>query len=450
MPLILAWLMLLALLIFLVIGRRSGLGALTLGYFLSISLIHVPGLLVFATPGPEMPYAAETELGFQITLIAMAAFVAGAAGARVMARRRSWPEPAAARVRAEIAERIGVRAILIGAFCYFVVLPVIRLIPSLTSLFSGLGAFLLLGIWLRLYGTSLVPHFSRKAQTLCLLPLLPISTLLTGGVINYGINWLISGVAFAFTISRARTLYVAMAPIAMFLGLSLFVVYMDQRPAIRESVWEERASLSQRAERAMMIITEFRPLDLQGWLDRSQLDGRLNFNEYLGIGVQRYENGQFELEYGGTIDPTALIPRAIWPDKPFRAGGGTLVSDFTGIANDPTTVSIGAGQVLEFYMNFALEGVIGGFLGLGFLFMWLDDRIARALSTADVRSVILYGLPGLNMIAPGGNLLETLVAVVAALVTARVLVALPFFQVTGRPTLAQHAQVGVPGASQSP
>ena len=79
------------------------------------------------------------------------------------------------------------------------------------------------------------------------------------------------------------------------------------------------------------------------------------------------------------------------------------------------------GQVLEFYMNFAMPGVVAGFAFFGFLLMRLDQGLMRALVTRDVNSVVLWGLPGLALINPLGNLLEVLVATATAIITSRIL-----------------------------
>ena len=87
------------------------------------------------------------------------------------------------------------------------------------------------------------------------------------------------------------------------------------------------------------------------------LDQRLNQNYLVGMGVMRHREGEAELLYGATVPFWALIPRAIWPDKPAVGGGGDLVSQFTGIKFAEGT-SVGVGQVLEFYMNFGMPGVL--------------------------------------------------------------------------------------------
>ena len=78
LDLLVIWVVLLAALVLFAIGRPGRGGALTLAYFLGLSLIHVPGVLPFLTPGSGLDDFDETRLGFQLTLLGMAAFVAGA------------------------------------------------------------------------------------------------------------------------------------------------------------------------------------------------------------------------------------------------------------------------------------------------------------------------------------------------------------------------------------
>ena len=135
------------------------------------------------------------------------------------------------------------------------------------------------------------------------------------------------------------------------------------------------------------------------------LDVRLNQNYLVGVGVMRHREGETELLYGATVPFWALIPRAIWPDKPAVGGGGDLVSQFTGITFAEGT-SVGTGQVLEFYMNFGMPGVLAGFAVLGFILMRLDQRMMRALAMGNIHGLVQCALPGLALLQPLGSLLE--------------------------------------------
>ena len=60
------------------VGKPGSAGPLTMAYFLGLSLLHVPGALIYLDPNSLAPDRRETELGFQLTLIGMAALVGGA------------------------------------------------------------------------------------------------------------------------------------------------------------------------------------------------------------------------------------------------------------------------------------------------------------------------------------------------------------------------------------
>jgi hypothetical protein len=139
-----------------------------------------------------------------------------------------------------------------------------------------------------------------------------------------------------------------------------------------------------------------------------------------------YRDGGTRLLYGGTVQLWTLIPHALWPDKPPIGGGGDVVSNFTGIAFAQGT-SVGVGQVLEFYMNFAEPGVVVGFFVLGFILMKLDTSLMRAVRSGSMAGILLYGMSGLALMQPGGNLVEVIVAGIGAMVAARILIALGLF-----------------------
>src|SRR4029450_12323638 len=98
---------------------------------------------------------------------------------------------------------------------------------------------------------------------------------------------------------------------------------------------------------------------------------------------------------------------------PAVGGGRNLVSEFTGITFEENT-SVGAGQVLEFYMNFGMPGVLAGFAFFGFILMRLDQAVMRTLAMGDIYGAVQSALPGLALLNPLGNLLEILVAVMSA------------------------------------
>ena len=426
--LLVIWAALLVALVIFAIGQPGRGGALTLAYFLGLSLIHVPGVLPFLGSDGKLWDLDMTEIGFEITILGMAAFAFGAVLVRRIDRRRGVAKGAPQRRRAQPIEHLGWRAIVLGVVASFVLVPLSVRVPSLTSVVSALATLLILGLWLVLYGAAVTADLRRTLATLALLPLLPLATLVMGGYLGYGVYWILSVVAFLFVITRRRIWFYFGAPVAVFLGLSLFVTYMGQRAGIRELVWKEQAGMVDRIDRVSALVTEFQLLDLASPTHVAAIDKRLNQNWLVGAAVMYHEDGWAAFAYGATVPLSGLIPRAVWPDKPGVGGGGDVVSDFTGIRFDEDT-SVGTGQVLEFYVNFGIPGVLLGFLGLGYLLMRLDQGIMRSLAADDTRGLLVRAMPGLTLLQPGGNLLEILVACVAAFAAAHLIISLRFFDI---------------------
>ena len=380
-------------------------------------MIHVPGVLSFLGADPALSDFADTSLGFEVTLAGMAAFVAGAVAASLPAR--TAPDTVA-RSPEPTFERVGWRALAIGAGSYLLLSFVFGRLASTTAIVSSLPNLVILGFWMLLYQTGSPADARRRLLALGLLPLLPLTSLVAGGFLAYGIHWVLVILAFCYVVARRRLWFYLASPLLVFLGLSLFVTYMGQREAIRDVVWYEQASVLDRIEQVSRIITDFQLLDLSSDAHLTALDDRLNQNELVGAAVAGHRAGFYDFAYGGTVPLWGFVPRALWPDKPAVGGGGSLVTEYTGIPFEEGT-SVGAGQVLEFYVNFGIPGVLAGFAGLGFLLMRLDIGMMRAFVAGDLAGMLLRALPGLSLLQPGGNLLEILVAFVGATLCAAAL-----------------------------
>jgi hypothetical protein len=428
-----------------VIGRPGkGGAAMTLAYFFGLSLFHVPGVLPFlasessgllilgTSVGSGLDDREETQIGFEMTILGLAAFVAGAFMARQIDRRCTAAKGAPPHRRARVFGRLGWRAVALGGVDYFVLLRLFGRVPTLTSFFAALATLLVLGLWLLLYDAAVAADWRRTLAILTLVPLLPSATLVAGGFLSFGTYWAVSIVAFLFTISRRRIWFYVAAPPAAFLALSLFVTYMGQRSAIREVAWDGRAGLFERLDQVSSIVTNFELLDLTSPEQADALNGRLNQNAFVGLAVTEHEAGRTDFAYGATVPVWALIPRAVWPNKPLVGGGGNVVSDFTGLLLDLNS-SFGAGQVFEFYVNFGIPGVLIGFLGLGYLLMRLDRGITRALAANDMRGLLLRAMPGLMLLQPEANLLEILVGCVAAYLVAHLVIWLRWLDIPSAP-----------------
>ena len=424
---LLIWGALLLGLVFLVVDKRRKCGALTLAYFLTLSLGHIPGVLAYLDQNFSVYTREATKVGLDTTLIGMTAFLVGAVAARILPQRTANVKAYQQAASADFFSRISRRTLTIGIIGYFVILPVAALVPSFTSIASVTVLLLMLGFWLKLYAAD-----SRQTLlTLAMVPLLPLCTLVTGGFLGFGTNWALIILAFCFVVARHRIWFYLASPVVIFLGLSLFVTYFQQRQWIRDVVWDENTTTMERLDKVTNLVTNFQFLDLSKDRHLLALDQRLNQNYLVGAGVMRHRADAVKLLYGATLSVWALIPRAIWPDKPDVGGGGALAMEFTGIRYAEGT-SVGVGQVLEFYMNFGMWGVLAGFAVLGFIFMRLDQHIMRALAMRNIHHLVRCSLPGLALVSPMGNLLEILVAVAAAAIVSQLLI---YFNLLGLPPI---------------
>jgi hypothetical protein len=246
---------------------------------------------------------------------------------------------------------------------------------------------------------------------------MPFITIITQGFISYGAVAALTVLIFVSGFIRPRWKVIAAALLLGYLGLSVFVTYRRDRGAIREVVWGGQ-SLGDRWTQLATTFGDFEWFDPESQEHLERVDDRLNQSFLVGVAVQRLEDTK-DFADGSTLWEAliALIPRALWPDKPVEAGSGNLVSRFTGMHFAEGT-SVGIGQVMEFYVNFGRLGVIIGFLIMGALVSALDQAAGERLVLNDLRGFVLWYLPGINLLQVGGSLVEVTVSTVAGVVVA--------------------------------
>jgi hypothetical protein len=421
--LLLTWVGLLVFLLVWVIGKRGEGGVLTLSYFLGMSLIHVPGLLGFLDPKSAIVEGRDiTELGFEMTLLGMAAFVLSSFVMKQMVRPFA-PNPSGFSRESGVSQsfwKLGWIVCILGICCYFTLLRLSFYIPSATSIVAAYSTLIIVGLWLALFASLVSRNLVRISGVLLTLPFLPMATLATGGFVGFGVTWALSVMSFLYVMAKRRIYFYLFSPLVIFLMLSVFVTYMGQRTDLRDIIWKQEADLFTSLKKITDIFTEFEVLDLARFSHIKALNERLNQNYFVGLAIEHLRLGEATFANGATVSPLALIPRVLWPEKPLIGGGGTLVADFTGLDLDPGS-SFGAGQVLEFYINFGILGVIGGFLIFGAVLMRLDFRLMQALTAGNYRSVVTLGMTSLPLVQPGGNLLEIMVSTVAGYLAAKIM-----------------------------
>jgi len=401
------------------IGRRRSAG-LPLAYFWGLSLIHTPGALLYMDTRSWLSKAQWTQSGFEQTVIGMVAFVVGVVLARSISRPTYAQRSFMRSVDLRSLDKLGLIYLCCG-IASFMAMQFLGRIPSVASIIAALGSLMIVGTCLRLWVANRMQNSAKWWKTAIILPLFPLITLLREGFIGFGTYWMLSAICFAINQSRrARLSSYFLAPIVVFFGLSVFVNYMESRTEFRQLVWVQHAGFEDRIDRVANMFRNFQFLDFSNPKQVEAIDGRLNQNVLVGLAIERLKSGAVDYASGATIAQTVLglIPRALWPGKPAVGGGGYIVTHFTGTEFAEGT-SVGAGQVLEFYVNFGTTGVIVGFFVFGWLLAKIDLRVVDGLSTGDQGAFVCWFMVGLAMLQPGGNLLEIVVTMASSAIAGK-------------------------------
>ena len=354
-----------------------GIGAryLLVVHFASQFLV---GPLVYWASG-ELPVEIE-ESGYEKTLwIVLTGFLAFTVGGYAVApwwvrRQRLRKRPSSLFLQtldmqnqwqgAKIVMGFGFLALVFSPFAYGI--PTVRAAWSQTTVLIQTGAILLclnglqtkqgarvaVGVVSAL-GTGLFFSFSSGFFGSTLLTLFYcISLVLLWRKAQFA-NWLVLG---CFSV----------------LSLIPYNMWLSGRGAIRSGI-RDGASLSERAEAFWETTHLPRIADLSPSSQSGRIAERLDQSRILVAAVsytpeiEPYARG--ETIWGPML--IAIVPRALWSDKPLSAGGNEFVSRFTGLRFGSET-SIGLHPLFEFYVNFGPLGAVVGLLFLGIVAGVLD------------------------------------------------------------------------------
>jgi hypothetical protein len=204
-----------------------------------------------------------------------------------------------------------------------------------------------------------------------------------------------------------------------YLGGSLYVNYYIGRDAIRAAAWSG-ASFSEKYDVIYSTISNGELLDLSNISHLAAFQDRLNQNLFIGLAASRIDKSTVEMLYGRSLyeGAIALIPRALWPNKPVKAGSGNLIPEMTGLALDTEETAWGVGSVMEFYINYGNYGVIIGFLFMGWLLSRWDRRCFESIESGDFGRSITYFLPAMALLQPLASLVEITSGLAAAIIAA--------------------------------
>ena len=400
-----AWLVV-ATVLLLTAWRRGQLGCgLVFAYVAHYSLLHWFGAFVHSLPWAPFWDSSSTIEGFKAALYGMVAFAAGSLFLypflERMRRARVEPQPQSVAA----GRRLGWLLLVVGIAFWVLSFTRVNNLPTVNAVVAAGKQMAVVGIclqcWLAWQERRLGPVIAWLGAALAF----PMVTVMTQGFLGYGVISFMTICAFVAIFYRPRWQVVVLGVAGVYLGLSLFVVYSAHRQEIRDRVWGGQA-LEDRAETILHTLQDFTVFDVRDEAHLRAINARLNQNDLVGAAVA-YTPANRPFAAGETLWHAliALVPRAVWPDKPVVAGSMGLVTDYTGIYFDRTT-SVGLGQVLEFYINFGYAGIVVGFLLLGALVTHIDRVGGRYLDAGDWDRFAIWFLVGIAAMQVGGSLVE--------------------------------------------
>lgn len=392
---------------------------LDISYLAIFFVGHAPGAFLYLLPWYFTVYdGIAVARGFELSWIGVLAYsVALVLGLIIFSARHSQTKRPPSNLNIQDS-RLPWLLLIMGLVSYLILLPIAGQIASLSSVILNLTNLQVVGIILGIF-QGLVAKDSRKVvQWLALSPILPFLTITTGGFLGYGVVSMVVIAFFLLSRIRLHWWHIPTLLVIVYLGLSLFITYIEGRGEIREAVWGNEAY----SDRIEIIGAEFGQWEWFNWRNQEHLariDDRLNQNFLVGVARTNLENGIVRYGDGETIQRAfiAFIPRALWPDKPVVAGGTEIVTKYTLIEFYGTT-SVAAGQAMEFYVNFGYSGVIIGFAALGLLFAWVDSRAAYRLDSNNLYGFLRWYLVGMALLKPTDDLTVMTAGAASAFVTA--------------------------------
>ncbi len=393
---------------------RSNTGAgLMFAYVLMFGVLHWVAPVMFLLPWHDQRGTLYTAQGLRLATIAMIALAAGSEVVVWFSRRTRLAEALRA-APVPVDSRLVNLFFATGLVLYVVVMPFANSVASLTAIVSTGSVLVVLGMGLHCWNGWITGNRRRFWLWVALSVTWPFVTVLSEGFLGYGFGFMLMILAFVASFYRPRWRVVVAGALLAYAGLSVYVTYMRDRVAIRDVVWNDGA-LTERASSVATSVSAIEWFDFSNPRHLRRVEDRLNQNWLVGAASYYLESRPNEFARGATLvaAAAAVVPRAIWPDKPVIGGSGDLVTTYTGLRFADGT-SVGVGQVMEAYLNFGTDGVVLVFFLIGMAIVTIDRWAAYRLSQGDGNGFAVWYLPGLCMLQIGGSLSEVTSAAAAS------------------------------------
>jgi hypothetical protein len=391
------WLVVASALVFWRWHLSRGLG-IFVAFVVSLSSLHFLAASIYVLPWYAGLDRGYIQAGLFVALEGLVGLGIGAIVMSLFLQSETAPMP----LESDAQPQLAVMYLAVGGAMYTVVRAFVADIPSVGAIAAAGSSLVIFGLCLKCWQVSR----SRQILWLVASAVLPFVTILTQGYLSYGIAALVVIFAFVAEHARPRWVLIAAGLVVSYVTMSFYVTYMRDRSDIRHAVWNG-ASASVRVSVISRTLASLEPFDIRNNAHLSRVDDRLNQDYLVGRAETWLEQRYEPFGRGETLKDAALalVPRALWRDKPMIAGSGDLVSRYTGMQFGPDT-SVGIGEVMELYVNFGSPGVWTGMVVLGALLVLIDERAAFHLAHGDVKRCCLWFVPGLSLLQVGGSLVD--------------------------------------------
>ena len=383
-----------------VLLRKSGISlGLPIAYLFSLLFNHVPGAVAHILGSPELTPTLYTETGIWFTAVGSVAFLVGVGVVHLGRGRQVVPSRPAPRQDFPVFCLVGGLFVMYG-------LSFLTNLTSVGKLVLQAGSIWIFGTLIGLREALRRGALIQTTFWLAAMAIYPVMTLVGAGFLSFGstpVFVILSGLVIA----TRKTWRVAVGiAVVTFVFFHFFLSYFSNRADIRDAVWGG-ANFETRIKVSAKMFTELEFFSPKKIHQMSALDARLNQNYFCGLAADWIDAGVVSFIYGRSIKDglLSLVPRILWPDKPSYGGSYGIITEMTGLEFNDSTV-YGVGNVMEFYINFGIPSLIGGFLLLGLLFGWLDRGAALAVRSGDFGLASVYFLPAVAMNAPILSLAE--------------------------------------------
>jgi len=204
-----------------------------------------------------------------------------------------------------------------------------------------------------------------------------------------------------------------------FIKLFLFVIpcmylmfgWMASRNLIRSGELEQFSMLERGSRFADVFFEELGHITVTPYDIQNLLFERIDMSDILAeeTAFQNSPGGEDQFAYGATLvdGAIALVPRAIWEDKPVVAGYAEFVGRYTGAGPRTDSTSIGVPVQFELYANGGAPFVIVGI----FILSYLCARLERFI--AITRRPLHILMPAIMFLMPFANGIEQIMLVLS-------------------------------------